>query len=273
MSTGLIPLLELEAPLIDPEDFHKWILYEDDDALIINKPGWVVCHPSKHGPYSSLVGASKAHTGLETLHLISRLDRETSGLVIIGKQKRFARAYQMALQNRIVRKTYVALQRGSLPMGELLEVNQHLAKDLESPVYVKQTVRKSNSSRRAVSRFFPLVAKDNVVLSLVFPETGRKHQIRAHAEWLGAPIIGDKIYGGNPQHYLDFIQSGWSGQMAADLLHPRQALHCLEMEFKFPDGPITWKAPPTEDFLGLCSDLLEYSPAEIMDRIDTVRPA
>ena len=71
--------------LIDLEELRTWILFEDNDLLVVNKPGDVVCHPSKNGPWSSLVGACREYTGLETLHMPSRLDRETSGVVVLVK--------------------------------------------------------------------------------------------------------------------------------------------------------------------------------------------
>ena len=91
-----------EAPLVDPSDFPKWIVQEDDNLLIINKPGWLVCHPSKNGPMSSLVGVVREYTGLEKLHLVARLDRETSGLIIFAKRPSVARKFQMAIQLSLI---------------------------------------------------------------------------------------------------------------------------------------------------------------------------
>ena len=91
--------------LIDYDAFKSWIVVEDDAVLVVDKPGWVVCHPSKNGPLSSLVGVAKLHTGLETLHLVSRLDRETSGIVLFAKHRKAARELQMAFQERQVDKT------------------------------------------------------------------------------------------------------------------------------------------------------------------------
>ncbi|MEC8280148.1 MAG: hypothetical protein VXZ88_06300, partial [Verrucomicrobiota bacterium] len=66
-----------DAPLVKLADFPSWIVEEDDNLLIINKPGWLVCHPSKNGPMSSLVGVVREYTGVVKLHLVARLDRET----------------------------------------------------------------------------------------------------------------------------------------------------------------------------------------------------
>ena len=96
-----------EAPLVDLRELESWILSRDENLLTVSKPGWLVCHPSKRGPLSSLVGACKVLTGLDTLHLVSRLDRETSGAVILALNRQTARDYQMAIQAREVEKTYL----------------------------------------------------------------------------------------------------------------------------------------------------------------------
>lgn len=67
-----------QAGLVDMDEFPTWIVYEDDNFLALNKPGWLVCHPSKNGPLSSLVGAAREYLKADVLHLVSRLDRETS---------------------------------------------------------------------------------------------------------------------------------------------------------------------------------------------------
>ena len=101
------------APLVDMTLFPSWIVFEDDDLLILNKPGWLVCHPSKDGLLSSLVGAVRMYTNLDKLHLVARLDRETSGLVIIAKRPSVARKFQMAIQERKVERVFGHFRRCS----------------------------------------------------------------------------------------------------------------------------------------------------------------
>ena len=105
------------APLVDMIRSFLPGLFEDDDLLILNKPGWLVCHPSKDGLLSSLVGAVRMYTNLDKLHLVARLDRETSGLVIIIKRSPVARKFQMAIQDRKVGKEYLAILEGALEKG------------------------------------------------------------------------------------------------------------------------------------------------------------
>jgi 23S rRNA pseudouridine1911/1915/1917 synthase len=238
------------APLIKPEVLPEWIVFEDDDLLVVNKPGDIVCHPSKQGPWSSLVGACREYTGLETIHLVHRLDRETSGLVIMAKNRKAARVTQMAFEHRQVAKSYVTIVEGEVQ--EPVHVKNHLARDLESPVYIKQAVRRSNSSQRAETEFAPLLVAGGFSFLRVTPHTGRKHQIRAHAQWLGHPIVGDKIYGPDDSLYLEFIEHGWTPRLAAALPLRRQALHAAAVRFLVPDFERSFLAPllpDMEDFL------------------------
>ena len=241
-----------ETPLVTPENLSSWILHEDDDVVVVNKPGGLVCHPSKNGPWSSLVGACREYLGLAVVHLVHRLDRETSGLVVLAKHRRAARAAQMALQNRQVEKTYLGILAGDLT--EPVLVDRALARDLDSPVYVKQTVRDSNSARSARTRFEPLARAGGFTLARILPVTGRKHQIRAHAAWLGTPLIGDKIYGPDDSLYLRFIEEGWSAELAERLLLSRQALHAWHLRFSSPDFTRAFTAPPPEDLVAFGSE-------------------
>src|ERR1700722_14488627 len=90
------------------EELDSWVVYEDERLLVIDKPGDVVCHPSKAGPQSSLVGAARGHTGLSSMHLVFRLERETSGIVVLAKDPATAGRLQKAMQKRRVRKSYIA---------------------------------------------------------------------------------------------------------------------------------------------------------------------
>ncbi len=246
-----------EAPLVDTSDFPKWIVQEDNDLIIINKPGWLVCHPSKNGPLSSLVGVVREHTGLEKLHLVSRLDRETSGLIIFAKRPSVARKFQMAIQNRIVRKTYIALLEGKLLEPVLIDLP--IAKRRGGPVIVKSEVRDDRTAQNARTSFIPLITKNGYTLCCVSPETGRKHQIRVHAEHIEHHIVGDKIYGPDEMLYIEFIKQGWTPRLEAALPIKRQALHCYCYEFEFPKGAICYTAPLKKDMLNFCQIYMELN--------------
>lgn len=239
-----------EAPLVDPDELPTWILQEDDNLLIINKPGWLVCHPSKNGPMSSLVGVVREYTGSEKLHLVARLDRETSGLVVFAKRPSVARKFQMAIQNRIVRKTYLAILEGA--MKESIHVDAPIARRRGGPVIVKSEVSADRTAQSAVTDFQPLSAADGYTLCKVLPETGRKHQIRVHAEHIGHKIVGDKIYGPDETLYIEFIEKGWTARLDEMLPMQRQALHCHRYDFEFPEGTVSFTAPLPEDMKEFC---------------------
>lgn len=220
-------LTSREPPLAEAVSVESWIVRETDDFLVLDKPGWLVCHPSKNGPWSSLVGAVRELRGIDRLHLVSRLDRETSGLVILAKHKQAASRFQVAIQERRAEKRYLAILEGELT--EAVRVSQPLSPDRKSPVHVKQQAGRRRGARTAKTIFHPQAVKGGYSLVEVEPLTGRKHQIRVHAQHLGFPIVGDKLYGRNELLYLQFIAEGWTPALAELLSHPRHALHAARL--------------------------------------------
>jgi len=238
-----------DVPLIDPGDFRRWILHEDDQLLVVDKPALVICHPSKAGPASSLVGAARLHTGLDPVHLVFRLDRETSGVLVLAKTAAMAARLQKAVARRRIGKSYLAILTGELPAP--VTVDQPLGDDLGSPVFIKTAV--AADGRPSLTRFTPLAAAGGFTLARVAPKTGRKHQIRAHSRWLGLPLVGDKIYGPDERLYLEFIDHGWTAALAAQLLLPRHALHCAEIDLRPSGLPLVFRAPLPADLRAFCA--------------------
>lgn len=235
--------------LIREDEMRSWIVRDDAEILAVNKPGDVVCHPSKDGPWSSLSGAVRAYRGEGAAHLVFRLDRETSGLVIFAKSPATARRLQMAAQERRYEKGYRAIVWGEL--REPVFIDQPLGPDRASPVLVKSCVTSDGSGQPARTRVVPLSWNHGFTLVAVQTETGRKHQIRAHLQWLGHPIVGDKIYGPDARLFLTFIEHGWTPELATRLLLPRQALHCGMIDLS--KAGIAWReevplAPDLQDF-------------------------
>ncbi len=236
--------------MITPEELRTWIVHDDERLFVVSKPGDVVCHPSKDGPWSSLSSAVREFAQLEAAHLIFRLDRETSGLVVFAKDAKLASRLQRAVQARRVAKAYVAVMTGEL--REPVTVNQPLGDDVGSPVFVKSGVREDGQA--AVTHFTPLAwSAAGFTLARVVTETGRKHQIRAHAQWLGHSLVGDKIYGSDARLYLDFIDHGWTDALAAKLLLPRQALHCAEIDLRLAGIEQVFSSPLPPDLRDFCA--------------------
>jgi 23S rRNA pseudouridine1911/1915/1917 synthase len=234
--------------MIAPEEVPPWIVYEDARLLVVNKPGDIVCHPSKAGPWSSLVGALREYAKLDVVHLVFRLDRETSGIVVLAKDAKMASRLQRAVQERKVAKAYLAVLTGELAAP--VTVNQPLGDDTASPVFLKTCVQPDGQA--AVTHFTPLATAGGFTLVRVVTETGRKHQIRAHAQWLGHLMVGDKIYGPDARCYLDFIDHGWTEALAAKLLLPRQALHCAEIDLRPAGLEQVFTAPMPADLREFC---------------------
>lgn len=234
--------------MIAPEEIPPWIIYEDERLLVVNKPGDIVCHPSKAGPWSSLVGALREYAKLETVHLVFRLDRETSGVVALAKDSKMASRLQVAMQKRKVGKAYLAILTGE--MAAPVTVDQPLGDDISSPVFLKSCVVEGGQA--SVSHFTPLATGGGFTLVRVVTESGRKHQIRAHAQWLGHWMVGDKIYGPDARCYLDFIDHGWTPALEEKLLLSRQALHCAEIDLHPAGLEYVFRAPLPADMQGFC---------------------
>jgi len=231
-------------------ELRNWIVREDDRVLAINKPGDVVCHPSKDGPWSSLSGAVREYLGGGSAHLIFRLDRETSGLVLFAKDAAMARRLQMAAQERRYDKGYVVVTEGEI--REAVTINQPLGPDFDSPVLVKSRVTTDGSGQTACTHVEPVSWGGGFTLARVRTESGRKHQIRAHLQWLGHSIVGDKIYGPDARLFLSFIEHGWTEELAARLLLPRQALHCGAIDLSKAGVDLHYEVPLTSDLVEFC---------------------
>jgi 23S rRNA pseudouridine1911/1915/1917 synthase len=209
------------------------VVHEDDCLLVVNKPAGLVCHPTKTDEWSSLVGRIRLYLGnASSVRLIHRLDRETSGLVLAAKTVEAAGALGKVWETRAVRKTYVALVHGTVA-GEGGVVDAPLGKDIASPVAIKDCVRPDGAPARteySVVRRFQR-AEGAFTLLRVVPLTGRKHQIRLHLAHRGHPVVGDKLYGGDEQIYLDLVEGRLGEEQMRRLLLPFQALHAGRLQF------------------------------------------
>ncbi len=228
---------------IAPAELRAWILFEDHDVLVVNKPAHVVCHPSKHGPASSLVGAARLYTGLERLHMPSRLDRETSGVVVFAKNAATGSALQRAIQQGAARKRYTAILHGRL--AEATRVAAPIERAPSALFRLRMGVVEGGAA--SVTTFVPLDHRREYTLAEARPESGRLHQIRVHAEHIRHPIAGDKLYGPDETLFLEFIAHGWTPRLAAALPIDRQALHASRLEIETLERNFTFEAPLSGD--------------------------
>ncbi len=230
--------------LITPEELKGWIQEETDDLLILNKPPHVVCHRSRHGPWSSLVGACREHFGDEVFRVPFRLDRETSGVFLLARTKETGCRLQRAVQFRCYRKTYHAVLTGLLESP--VTVTAPIGPDPGAEFYSRQTVVETGGDA-AETEFIPIAASGGFTLARVHPHSGRRHQIRVHAASLGLPLVGDKLYGPDPTAMIRFMREGMSPELLDQLLLDRHALHCSQVEFETEKGLEVFSAPPPAD--------------------------
>jgi len=221
------------------------IIYEDDDLLVINKPAGLVCHPTKGDEYSSLISRVRLHLGgRSTAHLINRLDRETSGVVLAAKNPVAAGELGKILESRAVEKEYLAIVHGH-PAADLGTIDAPLGRDERSRVAVKDGVRPDGAAAQTdfwVERRFtqtpagPGAESAPFTRLRVVPRTGRKHQIRIHLAHLGHPLVGDKIYGGDEDLYLALVEDRLTPAQRARLILENHALHARALRFEWRDN-------------------------------------
>jgi 23S rRNA pseudouridine1911/1915/1917 synthase len=232
--------------LIAPEELRDWILIESPELLVVNKPPHVVCHPSRHGPWSSLIGACREYLEADILHMPFRLDRETSGVVVFARTRETGSRLQRAVYAKRFCKTYHAILCGTLETP--ITVTGAIGRDVSAEFFARRAVV-PEGGEAAETEFVPLVARGGFTLVRVHPRTGRRHQIRVHAASLGLPLAGDKLYGADQSLMTQFIREGFSRALLDRLPLKRQALHCSKVEFQAERGREDFKAPLPRDLL------------------------
>ncbi|MEH7381489.1 RluA family pseudouridine synthase [Bacillus sp. JJ1533] len=234
-TTSLMHNDKLQVRLFIEEDFgvepdyvpELQILFEDDHLLIANKPSGMDTHPNEEGQLGTLANAVAYHfqaNGVQTkVRHIHRLDHDTTGAVIFAKHKLASAILDRRLENREIKRTYLALVHGIIKQKKGT-IEAAIGRDRHHPT----RRRVSPTGQKAITKFKVLQTFSNKKLSLVELEllTGRTHQIRVHMSHLGHPLAGDSIYGGQP-------------------IFPRQALHAaqISLEHPFTNEKIICEAP------------------------------
>jgi 23S rRNA pseudouridine1911/1915/1917 synthase len=236
------------------------IIFEDGDLLVVNKPAGLVCHPTKNGELSSLIGRTRLHLGNAAQpHLVNRLDRETSGIVVIAKNSEVAGELGKILESRAIEKEYLAIVHGHVT-AEQGTIDAPLGKDERSLVAVKDCVRPDGAASQTeswVEKKFSRAGKNFTLLRIV-PRTGRKHQIRIHLAHIGHPIVGDKLYGGDEDLYLALVENRLTPEQRAKLIFENHALHARAIKFLWRGEPVEFSCEPepwfTEFLSADCAD-------------------
>lgn len=218
----------------------RWI-YEDERMLVIDKPADLPVHSSGSYRFNTLDWLLKCYRPGNTIHLISRLDRETSGLVLVAKD----RVTAAILGRRKKRKVYHVLVEGDFPAGRVCAVGE-IHRTNEPPVYSMRRLYHAQlcdrlpdlSPDRGAATWFERIGDGPWPgTSLLRAElvTGRTHQIRATLCTLGYPVVGDKIYGPDPEIFLRFREGRLTRDDQVALRLENQALRAVELEI---DGRI-----------------------------------
>ncbi len=195
--------------------------YEDDDLLVVDKPAGLVVHPAP-GNWSGtllngLLARHPAATQLPRAGIVHRLDKDTSGLMLVGKSRRAVDALVRAIALREVKRQYLALAHGVWRHEATVEVEQPMGRDPRNRLRMAVLQPGQAGARFARTQVRCVGQSGDVCLLICHLHTGRTHQIRVHAAWLGHPLVADTLYGGRPMLGL-----------------ARQALHAFRLELAHP---------------------------------------
>jgi len=263
---------------------------ETDDYIVVDKPAFLLTHPTKPNQRTTLWKELRELLAFEIANggqvsIVNRLDRETSGLVLVAKTAVAARRFGLLMQEHRLHKEYLAIVRG-WPAWQTEIVDAPLdrqGKHQASAIWLKQMIHPDGAPAqtefRVEKRFTrstpspsPAASRpgrdrdwaerredggegkaefhgDKFALIRAMPKTGRTHQIRVHLASLGCPIVGDKIYGPDEKLYLEFIETGWTAKLEHQLLLPRHALHSSKLAIE--NGQQWTSSPPAEMFAPL----------------------
>jgi 23S rRNA pseudouridine1911/1915/1917 synthase len=235
------------------------VLYEDERMIAVDKPAGMLVHPSGGRFVWSLIALVRlARPGLH-LHLVHRLDRDTSGVVVLAKDPEANRLLKEAFHQQASDKVYWAICRGT-PRWDTLLVDAPIGDDTDSAVRVRMGIRPGGQEAR--TRLFVLARWRDRALVAAHPRTGRTHQIRLHLEHAGHPILGDRLYGQPDEVFLHTLDHGLDPWSLARLGWPRHALHARVLRLPHPDGGgVEIRAPMPADMRAMLTDPLPADPA------------
>ena len=258
--TVLVSIPDPEPSTVEAEEIPLDIVYEDGDILVVNKPAGMVVHPAAGVRTGTLVNALLAHCrdlsgigGVQRPGIVHRLDKDTSGLLIVAKHDGAHVKLSEDLAARKIKRTYAAVVWG---------VPRDAAGTVETMIGRSRSDRKKMSVLRSDGR--PAVTHFEVVEKYEFAsrlevklETGRTHQIRVHLAHSGHPVFGDPTYGGRRRKYGGYTGATMARARECLKLIGRQALHAARLEFTHPIGKesMEFTAPLPDDINSLISAL------------------
>ena len=274
-----VRLPELPDRTIPPEDIPLNIVYEDEYLVVLNKQPGLIVHPGKGNYRGTLVGALQFHfdrlsdvAGQLRPGIVHRLDRDTSGVLVIAKDNQVHHRLSGQFERREVTKEYLAIARGALELDED-EIATHVC---INPRHRERMMvcEPGGNSRPAVTRYAVAERYAGFTVVRLFPKTGRTHQLRVHLQHLGHPIVADRLYGGGARLSLaDLLPSSKltaegsaaeeeaEAQSSPDLIS-RQALHARRLAFRHPHSgkELEFEAPLPDDMQRTIAALARHCP-------------
>lgn len=248
----LRPLL-MEEVEDAPEEMDLDLVYEDEALIIVNKPVGLVMHPAAGNPNGTLLNGLLCHhpplSSIPRAGIVHRLDKDTSGLLVVAKTLQAQNALVQQLQERSVKREYRAIVQGLVVSGGTIDkpIGRHPVNRLRMAVV--------DNGKQAVTHYRVLQRFRAFTYLQVRLETGRTHQIRVHMSHIHHPLLGDQLYGGRQK-----IPAGTQPETVIALQQfKRQALHATRLELSHPTSgkDMAWEVPPPEDMqriLGLLQD-------------------
>ncbi len=226
------------------------IVFEDDGLLVINKPPYMITHPAGRNLfYCATVFYETIYK--KTIHSIHRLDRETSGLLLLGKNPRVSQQVAALFEADLVRKCYFFIAHKNAGSTEFPFTAKERMDREEGSIpqgMMHWYPETSDQGKESETQFQVVLERDSYVLGLAFPLTGRQHQIRVHAACHGYPLLGDKIYNGDPMVFGRFKDNTATEEDHEKMQIPRQALHAIALRLAYPAGEeTTFVAPLPKD--------------------------
>lgn len=247
LTVHLRPTQQTQAFKADPMALD--VVFEDEHLMVINKPAGLVVHPAAGHWSGTLLNALLAwHQGAQHLPragIVHRLDKDTSGLMMVAKSRNAMDALVQAIAARDVQREYVALAQGLWRAPLTLTVDQAIGRDSRNRLRMAVVTAEGSSAKPAQTTITRLGGTAQITLVKCKLHTGRTHQIRVHMAWLGHPLVADTVYGG---------RAAWGMQ--------RQALHARELRLRHPvlDQDLAFVAEPPVDFLAAVAESgLQYN--------------